>query len=593
MLFDPTDGFLRRIRLGDREVLRGIYGAVRDHNWGTVQAELRLKSSRIGVDSFGLEFACIHRRAEIDFRWRGLISGGADGTVVYEFDGEAGATFRENRIGLCVLHPARECAGSAARQFRCDGTERVSHFPDLIEPQIFGESSFRNLRALSHEVGPGVCARVDLAGGIFEMEDQRNWTDASFKTYSPPLLEPFPVIARAGDRFVQKVTLRVAGVSGNSPRRPRPKASVPVLVVPYAPAVRLPALGVGMASHGGTLDAAELGLLRQLRLAHLRADVHAAAPDACEVLGRALEEADRLDISLELALHLPPAGDGGCPALRGLLERASGRLARVLALREGEPATQRETLAAVRRHFGGLGAPVGSGSDGNFCELNRGHALAMLALEGSDFVFWPVNPQVHARDHRSVMETLEAQPATARTARAFAGAKALVVSPVTLRQRFNPVATGAETPPLDGELPAAVDPRQLSQFAAAWLLGSIAALSAAGVGSATYFETTGWRGLLERAGGSPRPDLFPSRPGEVFPVWRVLADLAGFRQAAVVATEAVEAVVALALFSSKGRERILLANLAGEARPVRVEGLSLPRRLTLAPYAVERLDARA
>jgi hypothetical protein len=311
------------------------------------------------------------------------------------------------------------------------------------------------------------------------------------------------------------------------------------------------------------------------------------------MLGRAVDEAARLGVSLELALHLPPVGDGACSALRPLLEQLRGRLARVLALRKGEPATRRETLAAVRRHLGDIGTPVGSGTDGNFCELNREHALGTLALDGSDFVFWPVNPQVHARDHRSVMETLEAQPATVRSARAFAGDRLLVVSPVTLRQRSNPVATGAEIPPAPGELPAAVDLRQLSQFASAWLLGSVAALAAAGVASATYFETTGWRGLLEREDGSPRPDLFPSSPGEVFPVYRVLADLAGFRQAAVVATGALEGVIAIALFSQAGRERVLLANLACEARQVRVEGWYRPRRLTLAPYAVERLDAGA
>jgi hypothetical protein len=587
MLFDPADGFLRRIRLGDREVLRGIYGAVRDHNWGTVPADLHLKSSRIGADSFRLEFICAHWHGDVGFLWRGLVTGGADGTLVYEFDGEAEATFRRNRIGLCILHPGRECAGAPARQFRVDGSERAGRFPELIEPQIFGRSSFQDLRAVHHEVRPGVWAHVDLDGGVFETEDQRNWTDASFKSYSPPLLEPFPVTVRTGDRFHQKVTVRLAG---EIPAVPAPAFAPPVLAIPESPSVRLPSLGVGMATHGGTLDAAEIGRLRDLRLAHIRVDVHTGAADARELLARALDEAVRLDVRLELALHLPPSGDGAFPALLPLLEQDRGRLARVLTLREGEPATQAGTLASVRRHLGGLGAPIGSGSDRNFCELNRERALDSLALDRSDFVFWPINPQVHARDNRSVMETLEAQPETVGTARAFAGARPLVVSPVTLRQRFNPVATGAEIPPPAGELPSAVDARQLSQFAAAWLVGSIAALAGAGVESATYFETTGWRGVMERTQGSARPDLFPSRPGEVFPVYRVLADLAGFRQAAVVATESVEGIVAVALFSPSRRERILVANLACETRQVRIEAGTLSREATLAPYAVERLD---
>ena len=30
-------------------------------------------------------------------------------------------------------------------------------------------------------------------GETFEMEDQRNWTDASFKTYCTPLSLPYPI----------------------------------------------------------------------------------------------------------------------------------------------------------------------------------------------------------------------------------------------------------------------------------------------------------------------------------------------------------------------------------------------------------------
>ena len=46
-----------------------------------------------------------------------------------------------------------------------------------------------------------------------------------------------------------------------------------------------------------------------------------------------------------------------------------------------------------------------------------------------------------------------------------------------------------------------------------------------GVSSATYYETTGWRGVMETAQGSPLPELFPSLPGGVFPLYHVFADL--------------------------------------------------------------------
>jgi D-apionolactonase len=587
--FDRATGFLRRIRRGGREVLRGIYAAVRDHNWGTAPAEVCLTVCRIETDSFHLEFECTHRHAEIDFVWHGTVVGGADGTVRYAFDGEARSAFRTNRIGFCVLHPIRECAGAMARQFLTDGSEREVRFPRLIEPQIFGQSPFKQLRGIRHEVESGVWAQVDFEGDVFEMEDQRNWTDASFKTYCTPLLEPFPVMLGAGDRIHQVVTLRLLGAAAaHRPGRPAP-AVVPTLLIPGAPDVMLPRLGVGVASHGGELTAEEVSRLRALGLSHLRIDLHLATPDAGAKLDQAAREAAQLEVPLELALHLPAAGAvESTKELRRILGQVPGRLVRVLALREGELATTTGTLNDVRRSLGDCGVPVGAGSDCNFRELNHEHAVGRLGLTGADFVFWSVTPQVHAYDHRSVMETLEAQPATVYTARALAGERPLVVSPVTLRQRFNPLETAAAIPPAAGELPASVDPRQLSQFAAAWTLASIAALAAAGVDSATYFETTGWRGVMERAKGPALPKKFPSVPGEIFPVFHVLAGLAGFRRAAVATAEHVAAV---ALFSPAGRTRLLVANLVGESRRIRLEGWGRPRILDLAPYVVEHLEA--
>src|SRR5680860_1556216 len=54
----------------------------------------------------------------------------------------------------------------------------------------------------------GCRAKLSFEGDIFETEDQRNWTDASFKTYSTPLSNPFPVLIKAGDLVTQKITFQ-------------------------------------------------------------------------------------------------------------------------------------------------------------------------------------------------------------------------------------------------------------------------------------------------------------------------------------------------------------------------------------------------
>src|SRR5207253_728339 len=101
------------------------------------------------------------------------------------------------------------------------------------------------------------------------------------------------------------------------------------------------------------------------------------------------------------------------------------------------------------------------------------------------------NPQVHATDVTSLIETFDGQAWTVLSARELMKDRELAVGPVTIRPRFNPDLVGPERPTDPGELPYQVDPRQMSLFGACWTAASIKALSEAGVDSLTYYETTG------------------------------------------------------------------------------------------------------
>src|SRR5690349_22238810 len=67
------------------------------------------------------------------------------------------------------------------------------------------------MRAITHQVLPGISAECRMEGDTFEMEDQRNWTDASYKTYVRPLGLPFPYRLSAGETIEQAVEIRFAG----------------------------------------------------------------------------------------------------------------------------------------------------------------------------------------------------------------------------------------------------------------------------------------------------------------------------------------------------------------------------------------------
>jgi hypothetical protein len=148
-----------------------------------------------------------------------------------------------------------------------------------------------------------------------------------------------------------------------------------------------------------------------------------------------------------------------------------------------------------------------------------------------------------------------------------------VVSPITLRIRGN-AGAAAEKPGSLTELPSDVDPRQLSLFGAGWTLGSIARLASTGfVHSLTYYETTGWRGLMETDSGSPLPKEFPSEPGAVFPMYHVFADIAEFGAKQIYPTHSTHPLLAegLTLFDASGRRRILVANLTGDPQDLKIK----------------------
>src|SRR4030095_14425987 len=56
LTFEPELAFIRHIRFGEREVLRGIYAAVRDRSWLTVAPNVTNVVSRTSGDSFELTF---------------------------------------------------------------------------------------------------------------------------------------------------------------------------------------------------------------------------------------------------------------------------------------------------------------------------------------------------------------------------------------------------------------------------------------------------------------------------------------------------------------------------------------------------------
>ena len=171
------------------------------------------------------------------------------------------------------------------------------------------------------------------------------------------------------------------------------------------------------------------------------------------------------------------------------------------------------------------------------------------------------------------------------------------VSPITMRRRVNFHATG--DPPLDdpANLPDSVDVRQSALYGAAWTAGSLKYLAEAGAASATYYETTGWRGVLERSGGSRIPDAFRSIAGEAFPLYHPLADAIEWEGAEVHTCTSSDALAVVGFaVRSNHRQCLLVVNLTPVEREVVVDPVEGPltvRRLNESTAALAGADPKA
>jgi len=553
------DGGLRRLTWRGVEIADHLYAAVRDRDWGTVLPHIGEAVLRETADGLEFRFTCEHVRDGIDFMWRGTVVL-APRRLRFAFDGTARSSFLRNRIGICVLHPMA-FAGKAIRVET--GSGMVSgHFPEAISPH----QPFMDIRTMEYEPVPGLAVRVAFDGDIFEMEDQRNWTDASYKTYCTPLALPSPVKVEAGERIRQTVEIAVVPASDIEPAQPQ--ADGRPLVLTGEVIGRLPEIGFMLAE--GVPSDTELARLREAGPSHLRLVLDMTDPRRETRFRDAVHAAERLECGIEL--ELLAAGEQPLDDLFSLMADLAAPVRRLMPFRCGAFDSEPSLLAACRERAAKHGLPlkIGGGTRGHYAEFNR----AKLPLSLMDFGTYAITPQFHAFDDRSVMETLRAQPVTAADARAKSG-KPLYLGPITLKPRLNPVSTsGKPVTVLDQR-----DDRLDRSFSAAWTLGSVAALAIPGVEGITWHETHGPLGLAD---------------GErVRPAHAVFRAIAGFRGADVFRIEGVpESAAALGL-SRSNRRSVLLANLTSDLIELRlVPGADFPGPLNAASTSCHAPDSR-
>jgi D-apionolactonase len=528
---------LTRVRWGELEIASRIQVTVRDERWRTLRPELHTVDVNERDDGFTISLSAGHDRG--GFNWNGIIRARSDGTLSFEMDAVAERRFSYRRIGICVHHPWASYVG-ARYSASGSGPPSGGTFPVEIAPQPLVDGSYAPLipafTQLQVAFPSGVVARFSFDGEEegFELEDQRNWTDASFKSYPTPLTRSFPRPIDAGERRIHRLRLSMEGPA----REPSLDDAPVVLEVGERRNVVMPSLGV--TAPQGELDPASL---RELRAAHLRV---VATPTDLEPMRRASAVARASGTPLEVALLFedePTVTEDVASALH------DAPLVRVLALRRDGVTSDGSFATTVRERLALSGVAVCGGTSSHFSELNR----LRPHPDGMDAVALAMSPQTHAVDERSMVETLEIQTQVVRQVGEFTGLP-VAVSPVTLALRDPP------------DVDEPIDDRVASAFGAAWTAGSVASLAAAGAASVTLHEAV------------DRTILASGRLTEVF---KELASRRG-----------------MALFEVRSSDPRRVLAIAVEGAPVMLVNLTPARCLTrvsgvdvrLGPYEVAVLD---
>ncbi|MDH5540171.1 MAG: hypothetical protein OEY03_12275, partial [Rhizobacter sp.] len=440
---------------------------------------------------------------------------------------------------------------------------------------------FLDIRALTHEVMPGLSATVRMEGDTFEMEDHRNWTDASFKTYVRPLARPWPYTLPAGEAVEQSISVRFSGAAKGVGSAAAGKG-IEVKLGAVTKQV-LPPLGLGVPAEeiAPALERMDLLKLAGPRILQCHFDPR-RGHGLTELNGyRALAEPTGAAVVLEIVVDSVDQYAQELRDVATLVARARLRLAGVAVCPAGDlksvlpggprpPAPALEDLyAAARQAFAGV--KLGGGMFSFFTELNRKRPPAHLL----DFVMNTTCPIVHAADDRSVMETLEALPYQVRTARTFIGDCAHRIGPSAIGCRDNPHgATFTANPANERVCLARMDPRMRGLFGASWTLGYIATLARSGIDTLTIGAPTGPLGIIHRKGDNAQPYFDGLAGPSVYPLFHVISGLTRGAGAKLVATECSDGqkVQSLAYRAKGGGTTLWLANLTAETQMVRISG---------------------
>jgi hypothetical protein len=466
--FDLARAAVRNVRYRNVQIIDLLYTAIRPWDWSTLDPDEHSEDVTVTGDICKITIKDLFAGA-LDARTEITISKDNKFTVAYELRGLA--EYSVNRWGICFCLNSADWMGSSVQS---QGNEYK--LPAAISPQRVIDGVTQGLFPAAnqmHFIAPdNRSIKVNSTGKVLEAEDQRNWTDNTYKIYSGSLSEPRPYVASAGSVWSQSVTFEI-----NPPSKPVPDGSK--IVVKEIDS--LPSIGLQFNTDpllpADTLDTAFI----LLDIDHIRINEESLS-------AQKINSVSTNGLIVEAALLSSNSGAD----LHREIEHLNKQIpagSRILIQREGREIVEEKDLPPNKS----LSSFI-PGTDAYLVDLHRNK------YNFGESISYSMAPTVHSSDTETVFKTLYTQAESIGFAQEFLAPQVLI-SPITFSTRGNPETGHSRDQRINFANPEmALRIRTIE--GAAWTLGSIFALASAGAFSGTWHELFGEYGVIYPESGA-------------------------------------------------------------------------------------------
>ena len=459
---------IRNIRYEGVQIIDLLYTAIRPSDWSTLKSDEYAADLRISGNDYEITITESFTSALVATT-KVILSAGNTFSVEYELKGLA--EYSVNRWGICFCLDTADWMGASV----LSSGNSYSLLRD-ISPQRVVDGFVQGLFPESHEMqfiaADQRCLKVASNGKVLEAEDQRNWTDNTYKIYSGSLKEPRPFTTSPGSSWTQKVNFEVGVPKQNS-------ADPTKILVREIEA--LPSIGLQFNSDPLlTPDDLEKALVL-LEIDHLRVNAESLTPQKIATTA-----------SNGLILETALLSSNQNEILKAEVVQLSERVpagSRLLIQREGREVVEATDLPKNES----LNTYI-PGTDAYLVDLHR------EKFEFTNSVSYSITPTVHSTDTETIFKTLSTQKESIEFAQKYL-APQVFLSPITFSTRGNPETGHSRDQRINfADLDSAMHIRTIE--GAAWTLGSIHAVASAGAFSGSWHELFGEHGIIYSQSGA-------------------------------------------------------------------------------------------